>query len=135
MTGHTRSKEMVRCAMTSSKKKAGGKQAKNPVPNGEKTQFKPGQSGNPKGRPKGPSMKTVLEKFLSQSMDAKDPILGENRKMTVQERIVLSWIGAAMKQNIHAINSIVDRVDGKITEKIEQEITGDFYLKKRLLDD
>src|SRR5262249_2312776 len=33
------------------------------------TRFKPGQSGNPKGRPKGPSLKDIVQRIASEPVD------------------------------------------------------------------
>lgn len=71
-------------------------------------QFKPGESGNPAGRPKGQKwLKTRLREALEATGADKD--------------IVLALIEKAKKGDIMAIKEIMDRVDGKVTQEIDQK--------------
>ena len=71
-------------------------------------QFKKGQSGNPNGRPKGTSIEAKLRQRLSE---------GENG-----DRIVQSLISVALRQALNGDfrfwNTILERVDGKVAERI-----------------
>jgi len=56
------------------------------------TQFKPGQSGNPKGRPKLPDIKEALAKILE----------GDEDGMTALEEILKALIKKAKKGDVRA---------------------------------
>ena len=78
-----------------------------PFPN-EETQFKPGQSGNPAGLPKGTKwLKTRLREALEATGADKD--------------IVLALIEKAKKGDILAIKEVMDRIDGKVSQEIDQK--------------
>lgn len=86
----------------------------------ENHKWQPGQSGNPYGRPKGAlNSRTLLKKWLGVKMKSKDPITKKDINVTAEEAIVMAAIGQAMKGNIHAFNSIFDRVEGKVNQRIE----------------
>lgn len=70
-------------------------------------QFKPGQSGNPKGRPKGTSLTARLRKAL----DKND---GE-----LAELLIKVAIREAGKGKFSFFKEIMDRTDGKVAEKHE----------------
>jgi hypothetical protein len=60
------------------------------------SRFKPGQSGNPKGRPKGSkSLKTLLEGALSSSVTITEN--GILKKVALQELLFKAMIGKAVK--------------------------------------
>ena len=71
-------------------------------------QFKKGESGNPNGRPKNTSIEAKLRKRLSE---------GENG-----DRIVESLISVALREALSGDfrfwNTILERVDGKVAERI-----------------
>lgn len=75
--------------------------------------FKPGQSGNLKGRPKGPSIVTILAKILSKKIEITDPFDKKKSKKPVSEVIALKLVAAAMKGDRKSIVEIMDRMDGK----------------------
>lgn len=79
-----------------------------------KGQFVKGQSGNPKGRPKGSNwsnhLKEMTEKIGDNGYSDKDLILGK-------------LVELAKKGEPWAIQCVLDRLEGKATQKIEQEIT------------
>jgi hypothetical protein len=73
-------------------------------------QFKPGQSGNPRGRPKGTrSLKTDLDKILRKRIRIREN--GETREISRQEAILLSLFNKAMQGgDVRAANTIVAMV-------------------------
>lgn len=73
--------------------------------------FKPGQSGNPGGRPKGKSLTALLRERL----DEVDPATGK----TIAEMVVEGWINAARDGNVPAIKEALDRTEGKVPDKLE----------------
>lgn len=88
-----------------------------------------GQSGNPKGYPKGkPNRSTILRELLS--LDFKDPkgkLMGNpfdkgEKRITLEKAIEIVLIQKALKGNLDAIREIKDAIHGKITDKTE--ITG-----------
>lgn len=80
-----------------------------PFPN-EETQFKPGQSGNPKGVPKGTKwMKTRLREML------------EADGGSLRDEILVALLKAAKSGKTDAIREILDRIDGRVTQEIDQK--------------
>lgn len=76
----------------------------------EATQFQPGQSGNPGGRPKG-SGKTTAALYRILEDDAQADLLAK------------ALLRLAKKGNAAAIKQVMDRVDGPITEKVDTNLT------------
>lgn len=60
------------------------------------TRFKPGKSGNPKGRPKG---KVSLSQLFAKHLDAKVTVTvgGQQKSMTRREALIIGFIGDALK--------------------------------------
>lgn len=77
--------------------------------------FRPGQSGNPNGRPKGRSLTARLRTIIGR--ETKD---GKDYGDLVMEVLVK----AALKGDMKAMGYILDRVDGKLAQPIKQEISG-----------
>ena len=90
------------------KDKPAGKQRKN---NGQDNitphQFKPGQSGNPSGRPKGASLTAKLRKALN----AND---GKLADLVVRRLIV-----EAGKGKFNHVKEIFDRIDGSVVQRFK----------------
>ena len=83
-------------------------------------QFKPGETGNPKGRPKGSkSLKTMLTELLS----SQDPD-GEWAKSVGGQLIRKAFRDG----NLSALQEIIDRVEGKITQKTEMDLKGEIVM-------
>lgn len=85
--------------------------------------WKPGQSGNPAGKPKGcRSMKTILRELLDVELDTKgeNPLTKEKitGKLTAQEIVAMKLIREATKGNMYAIREIFDRMDGQAEQQI-----------------
>lgn len=71
--------------------------------------WKKGQSGNPKGRPKGTlSLTSQLKKYLEA-----DPLRVES--------LVVALYDMALTGNYQAMNEIFNRVDGKVAERHQLE--------------
>lgn len=70
--------------------------------------FKPGQSGNPSGRPKG---SVSITKHLIAALEAQDE---QQAKMLAQAIII-----HAAKGNGAALKCVMDRIDGPVKEQLE----------------
>jgi hypothetical protein len=66
------------------------------------TRWKPGQSGNPRGRPKGSkNLVTILNDALNKTLTVQEN--GRTRKISAREGIVMRLINAAIKGDLKAI--------------------------------
>jgi Family of unknown function (DUF5681) len=88
-------------------------------------QFKPGESGNPGGRPKKLPITDYilyqLEKPVPASMKAKLPptfteVYGDNA--TFGEMLAFRLVADAANGNMKAIATVLDRAEGKVTQKM-----------------
>jgi hypothetical protein len=92
--------------------------------------WKPGESGNPKGKPKGAkSFKTILTELME--IQLKDPKLLNSFKKkfpelidlkkgkTPKELIMIRLMAEAMGGNMQATKELLERFDGKVTDKTE----------------
>ena len=73
-------------------------------------QFKPGQSGNPKGRPK----KRTLSEEIRDELQA-----GDNLKVIAKELIRMGREG-----DLRAMSEIMDRTEGRPAQTIKNELEG-----------
>lgn len=90
----------------------------------EKGRWKKGQSGNPKGKPKGVThSSTRLKRLLELTENLTNPITKEIEGFTVAEQLDLAQIIKARKGDTRAYNAILDRLEGKPNQSIEH--TGD----------
>jgi Family of unknown function (DUF5681) len=83
------------------------------------TRWKPGQSGNPKGRPKG--VKNIMTCFvheLSKKIDIKER--GEIRKVTTREAIAMTTTNRALKGDPKLLPLIIS-LDREISAVQERE--------------
>ena len=89
----------------------------------EKTQFKPGESGNPKGRPPS-SLTTLLKKEIAKHLKNKagEFVEHEGVRITAAEAIVRKLISSAINGDMRAMQMLFDRHDGKAVEQIRQQI-------------
>ena len=89
-----------------------------PLPPPAEHQWKPGESGNPKGAPKGPTLTTLLRKVLEGEIEMKDLETGQYRKITKAELVMIALVKEAVQGNVKAAREILDRLDGKVPQKI-----------------
>ena len=70
------------------------------------TQFKKGQSGNPRGRPKGSrSLKSTIEKSFRRKVTMREN--GQTRQVTVIEAVLAKQLESAMKGNLKSAELIL----------------------------
>ncbi|MFX1499327.1 MAG: DUF5681 domain-containing protein [Promethearchaeota archaeon] len=83
-------------------------------------EFKKGQSGNPKGKPKGRlNMTTILKKYLNERTTIKK---GDKRiRLSKAQALMLKWIELGLTGELKAIKDVVERIDGKPLERQEIE--------------
>jgi len=72
-------------------------------------QFKPGQSGNPRGRPRGTrNLSTDLAEILSRPVTIREN--GKERRISRQEAILLSLYNKALHGDVRAATSIINMI-------------------------
>ena len=75
------------------------------------TQFKPGHSGNPNGRPKGAKNEaTILREIMHQRMEVRES--GRARKISRLEALLLRCLEAALKGDLKAMAFLLNRYRG-----------------------
>lgn len=88
----------------------------------DNTKFKPGQSGNPNGRPKGArSLSTILREMLEEEIDVN--IDGVKSRKQFQEVIIRKLLKKANDGDIRAIVEVFDRVEGKPKQEVDHKAT------------
>jgi len=93
---------------------------KNPIPNSKP--FKKGQSGNPKGRPKGArSRKTIVREWLELIQTETNPITGQKEKLSQADLITAAQIKKALTGDTNAFKELMDSGYGKNEDKIEMK--------------
>ena len=103
-----------------STKKTPDKLRKKKMPEGKR--FKPGVSGNPRGRPKKGDAwadvaneilgaKSVILTITSEDGKTKELSLGCNK--TLRHAIIFAQVNAALNGNIQAANGLADRTEGR----------------------
>lgn len=86
------------------------------------TKFKPGESGNPKGRPKGSrSRSTVVKQWLEVQESAKNPITGVTESLEQQDIITLALLKKARQGDVQAFKELMDSAYGKQPQVLTHE--------------
>lgn len=79
-------------------------------------QWKPGQSGNPSGRPKVKPLRDAINRLLAANPEQAD-------------RIAAALLGKAELGDVAAIREYADRMDGKVPQGIENEGSKPFRME------
>ena len=87
--------------------------------------FKPGQSGNPKGRPKGArSVTKFMEELLQTSISIpKTQFTEDGEKIPASKALAIRIVTGAIKGDNAKIRELLDRVEGKTKDVLEIENT------------
>lgn len=85
--------------------------------------FVAGQSGNPNGRPKGSKNRsTIARKWLETIQSAKNPITGEDEKLSQEDLMTLALLKKARNGDVAAYKQLMDSGYGMPTQQIENTI-------------
>jgi uncharacterized protein DUF5681 len=91
------------------------------------TRFKPGQSGNPKGRPKGSkNFATILQQQLTKKITI--TVDGKPRRMTVQEVIARRLATDSMKGTTKAMELLIRLTSAKSDESAGKDVASETVL-------
>src|SRR4051794_29694595 len=77
--------------------------------------FKPGQSGNPKGRPPGRSFTAALNRML-ESHQIGDTPMPDGK--TVAEMVVKVWLCKVLGGDFQFFKELLDRTEGKVADRV-----------------
>jgi hypothetical protein len=84
------------------------------------TRFKPGQSGNLKGRPKGSkSLSTRLKEYLEGAKIGDEKLRRKQVADEVVEHLVKRATGRESNASLQAIDMLFDRTEGKVAQAVE----------------
>lgn len=107
-------KQRVNSAHARGQKRAPGK----PFSKGNKWAFKPGQSGNPAGRPKFTTVSEALRKLLEEEIRK-----GKTGAELLAEELCNIATSGRSDIRIRAIHEIIDRVEGRPKQELEIDVT------------
>ena len=83
--------------------------------------YKKGESGNPKGRPKGSKNRsTIAKKWLQVEQDLKNPLTGDNEVMSQEDLMTLALIKKARTGDATAYQKLLDSAYGAPVQQVEQ---------------
>ena len=114
-----------------SKKSANNQPKPNPVPNNKP--FPKGVSGNPNGRPKGlRNRSTIVREWLEANYKKVNPITGQTETLQIQDHLVISLIGKALKGDVQAFRELFDSGHGKVSELLDVTSKGESIAQEKL---
>ena len=86
----------------------------------EAHKFQKGESGNPKGRPKGSKNRsTIAKKWLELQQRSKNEITGIEEQLSQEDLITLALIKKAQKGDVNAYKALMDSGYGAPIQQIE----------------
>jgi len=85
--------------------------------------FKKGESGNPNGRPKGSKNRSTIAKYWMEVIqDLKNPLTGDNEKMSQEDLMTLALIKKARGGDVNAYKALMDSGYGAPVQQTESNI-------------
>jgi hypothetical protein len=94
-----------------------------PDRDGATGRFKPGNNANPGGRPKGArSLTAILREILDARVDPKNP----DDLRTEGDVLMAAALGHAKEGNASYFKEIIERLDGKVPERVVPDFGPDF---------
>lgn len=85
---------------------------------------KKGEVRNPKGKPKGTlNRATIAKQWLAAMESAKNPITGEDERLTQEDIITLAQIKKARKGDANAYKALMDSCYGRPAQTIDSSNT------------
>ena len=85
-----------------------------------KAPWKPGQSGNPAGKPRGTkNLSTILRELLERKLDGPvTPFTPKGGKVSVNTMVAIKLIQKALKGDNRSISEVFDRTEGRAIETV-----------------
>ena len=90
------------------------------TPQMEERKWKPGQSGNPSGRPKKKPVTEMLEKIF------------EEHPEEIEAQIIKVFKGKSGMAKVMLLNAAADRIEGKVSQPIEGSLELSLSLSERM---
>lgn len=85
--------------------------------------WKKGESGNPKGRPKGSKNRsTIAKKWLQAIQETKNPLTLESEELSQEDLITLALLKKAADGDVNAYKALMDSGYGSPVQQVEQTI-------------
>ena len=89
-----------------------------------KPAWKKGESGNPKGRPKGSKNRsTIAKKWLEVTEKTKNPITGQIEELTQEDKMTLAMLRKSINGSESAYEKLMYSAYGHHVQQIEQTVT------------
>ena len=102
----------------------------------KETQFIKGKTGNPNGRPKGSrSRSTIVREWLEANYKKVNLITGQTETLQIQDHLVISLIGKALKGDVQAFRELFDSGHGKVSELLDVTSKGESITQEKLSPD
>lgn len=90
-------------------------------------------SHNPNGRPKGlRNRSTIVREWLEANYKKVNPITGQTETLQIQDHLVISLIGKALKGDVHAFKELMDSGHGKVSELLDVTSKGESITQEKL---
>jgi hypothetical protein len=93
----------------------------------EQYRWKPGQSGNPKGRP--PNIRTLTERMRGLLDETRVGKTDLPDGMTVADAIARVLVNGALKGDVRLLAMVVDRLDGRVPDALVVSGSADAPIK------
>lgn len=88
--------------------------------NNLKPAWKKGESGNPKGRPKGSlNRSTIVKKWLEANQKTKNPITSEDELLSQEDIITLAILKKARNGDVQAYKALMDSCYGTAKDTLD----------------